>query len=66
MTPPWHTTTTLDCGCRLRAHPLDIRLVSGTVDHGNGIALASEDIDDGYLLACQATPRSPEVEIEIE
>lgn len=42
------------------------RLVSGTVDHGNGIALEPEDIDDGYLLACQATPRSAVVEIEIE
>lgn len=52
--------------CRRRDHPLDTRLVSGTVDHGNGIALEPEDIDDGYLLACQATPRSAEVEIEIE
>lgn len=42
------------------------RLVSGEVDHGDGIALEPEDIEDGYLLTCQATPRSDEVEIEFE
>ncbi|MFE0749091.1 2Fe-2S iron-sulfur cluster-binding protein [Gordonia sp. NPDC058843] len=33
------------------------RLTAGDVDHGNGIALEPEDIDDGYLLTCQATPK---------
>ena len=33
------------------------RLTAGDVDHGNGIALEPEDIDEGYLLTCQATPK---------
>lgn len=41
-------------------------LVSGTVDFGSGIALEPEDYEDGYLLMCQATARSPEIEIEYE
>ncbi|MCZ4578555.1 ferredoxin--NADP reductase [Gordonia amicalis] len=42
------------------------RLTAGEVDHGNGIALEPEDIDDGYLLTCQATPKSGRVGIEFD
>ena len=35
------------------------RLTAGDVDHGNGIALEPEDIAEGYLLTCQATPKGP-------
>ncbi|SNS96827.1 ferredoxin--NADP reductase [Rhodococcoides kyotonense] len=43
------------CACTLR---------SGTVDPGNITALAPEDVDDGYILACQAKPTSPHLDVE--
>ncbi len=42
------------------------RLTSGEVDHGNGIALEPEDVDDGYLLTCQATPTGDHIVIEFD
>lgn len=43
------------CACTLR---------SGTVNPGNITALAPEDVDDGYILACQATPTSKRLDVE--
>lgn len=43
------------CACILR---------SGTVSPGNITALTAEDVDDGYILACQAKPTSSELDIE--
>ncbi|MGW0038080.1 2Fe-2S iron-sulfur cluster-binding protein [Gordonia sp. NPDC003376] len=42
------------------------RLTAGEVDHGNGIALEPEDIDDGYLLTCQVTPQGSDIAIEFD
>lgn len=43
------------CACTLR---------SGTVDPGNVAALSPEDVEDGYILACQARPTSDHLQIE--
>ncbi|RRQ27446.1 ferredoxin--NADP reductase [Rhodococcus sp. Eu-32] len=43
------------CACILRR---------GTVDPGTNSALTPEDVDDGYILACQAKPTSPNLEVE--
>lgn len=43
------------CACILR---------SGTVSPGNITALTAEDVNDGYILACQAKPTSRELDIE--
>jgi 3-ketosteroid 9alpha-monooxygenase subunit B len=43
------------CACTLR---------SGTVDPGNVTALSPEDVEDGYILACQAKPTSDHLDIE--
>ncbi|MEV5647342.1 ferredoxin--NADP reductase [Nocardia sp. NPDC052254] len=40
------------------------RLTTGEVDLGNAGILDQADIDDGYILACQARPRSDEITIE--
>ncbi|GAA3044806.1 hypothetical protein GCM10010528_25130 [Gordonia defluvii] len=42
------------------------RLVSGEVDFGSGVALEPDDYADGYLLMCQSTPQSPDIEIAYE
>jgi 3-ketosteroid 9alpha-monooxygenase subunit B len=43
------------CACTLR---------SGTVEPGIVTALSAEDVEDGYILACQATPISDHLEVE--
>ncbi|WP_020112732.1 ferredoxin--NADP reductase [Rhodococcus sp. 114MFTsu3.1] len=43
------------CACTLK---------SGTVEPGDGTALTENDLDDGYILACQATPTSEHLEVE--
>ena len=42
------------------------RLVDGEVIPGDGVALEPEDIDDGYILTCQATPSSGSLAIEFD
>ncbi|RZL84079.1 MAG: ferredoxin--NADP reductase [Rhodococcus sp. (in: high G+C Gram-positive bacteria)] len=39
-------------------------LTEGTVDPGNTDALDPDDVADGYILGCQATPTSPALKIE--
>ncbi|MEV0854455.1 ferredoxin--NADP reductase [Nocardia fluminea] len=39
-------------------------LTAGTVDPGRTEALDPDDIADGYILACQARPTSPELEVD--
>lgn len=39
-------------------------LKNGTVDPGKIAALTAEDVDDGYILACQAKPISAELDVE--
>jgi 3-ketosteroid 9alpha-monooxygenase subunit B len=39
-------------------------LKSGTVELGRVDALDPDDIADGYILACQATPTSPDLEVD--
>lgn len=39
-------------------------LTSGEVDRGNAAILGQDDIDDGYILACQARPISDDLTIE--
>ncbi|MGW5520558.1 2Fe-2S iron-sulfur cluster-binding protein [Nocardia africana] len=39
-------------------------LTAGTVDPGRTEALDPDDLADGYILACQARPTSPELEVE--
>lgn len=39
-------------------------LTAGTVDPGRTEALDPDDVADGYILACQARPTSPELEVE--
>lgn len=39
-------------------------LTDGTVDRGNAGALEPEDIEDGYILGCQATPASKTLAVE--
>lgn len=49
-----------DCGSCMA------RLVTGDVEPGDGVALEPEDLDDGYILTCQATPSSESVAIEFD
>lgn len=49
-----------DCGSCMA------RLVDGEVIPGDGVALEPEDIDDGYILTCQATPSSGSLAIEFD
>ncbi len=42
------------------------RLTSGRVEPGAGTALEPEDIDDGYILTCQAKPVGSELSVEFE
>ena len=39
-------------------------LTEGTVNRGNVSALEPEDVDDGYILGCQATPTSKTLAVE--
>ena len=49
-----------DCGSCMA------RLVGGEVNPGGGVALEPEDLDDGYILTCQASPLSDSVQIEFD
>ena len=41
-------------------------LSSGKVDMEVSDGLSEEEIDDGYILCCQALPTSDNVEIEVD
>ena len=41
-------------------------LKSGEVDMEVSDGLSDEEIDDGYILCCQASPTSDNVEIEVD
>ena len=42
------------------------KLVSGTVEMEVTDGLSDEEMDEGYILCCQAQPTSDDLEIEIE
>ena len=42
------------------------KLVSGTVEMEVTDGLSDEEIDEGYILCCQAQPTSGDIEIDIE
>ena len=42
------------------------KLESGTVDMDNNQVLTDDEIDEGYILSCQARPTSDEVEINCD
>ncbi|TGD87907.1 2Fe-2S iron-sulfur cluster binding domain-containing protein [Mycolicibacterium sp. CH28] len=42
------------------------RIVEGSVSMIGGSALTESDIEDGYILACQALPTSPEIHVSYD
>ena len=48
---------------RLRRVRLPAGVVAGEVEMAHNEVLEAEDLADGYILACQAVPLTPEVRI---